>query len=257
MSAGHCPVGATLASGGTQPGEAGRGRVYLFGDVHGHFGHVTRVVRRDRPDAVIFLGDLECARPLEDELQPILDLTDIWFIHGNHDTEGGDRGRYLFGSALAGRNLHGRVADVAGWRVAGLGGTFEKEVWHPPETAPIQESAEAYFAWLEGQTRRLGTEVCAGRTLKAQASIFFADWLELQAQRADVLVSHEAPSCHPHGFREIDELALSLGVQRSFHGHHHETRDYRSEAPELGFEAFGVGYCHVTDMLGNPVPAGR
>ena len=32
--------------------------IYLFGDVHGNFGHVAPLVEKDHPDAIIFLGDI-------------------------------------------------------------------------------------------------------------------------------------------------------------------------------------------------------
>ena len=96
--------------------------IYFFGDTHGHFRHVLEIVSRDRPAAIVFLGDLQAQRPLEAELESILGMTEVWFIHGNHDTDSDADYDHLFGSALANRNLHGRVAVVDGVRIAGLGG---------------------------------------------------------------------------------------------------------------------------------------
>ena len=59
--------------------------IYMFGDVHGNFGHVAPLVEKDRPDAIIFLGDIWPQRPLEEEFADVLDKTEVWFIHGNHD----------------------------------------------------------------------------------------------------------------------------------------------------------------------------
>lgn len=39
--------------------------------------------------------------------------------------------------------------------------------------------------------------------------------------RADVLVCHEAPTSHPHGFGGMDDLAKAMGVRLIVHGHHH------------------------------------
>ena len=39
----------------------------------------------------------------------------------------------LWGSELADRNLHGRVVEIAGYRVAGLGGIFRGKIWNPAE----------------------------------------------------------------------------------------------------------------------------
>lgn len=58
----------------------------------------------------------------------ILEMTEVWFIHGNHDTDSDADYDHLFGSALADRNLHGCVAVVDGARIAGLGGVFRGQV---------------------------------------------------------------------------------------------------------------------------------
>lgn len=99
--------------------------IYFFGDTHGHFDHVLEIVSRDRPAAIVLLGDLQAQRPLDVELESILGMTEVWFIHGNHDTDSDADYDNLFGFALADRNLHGRVAVVGGVRIAGLGGCSE------------------------------------------------------------------------------------------------------------------------------------
>ncbi len=172
--------------------------IYFFGDTHGHFQHVLEIVSRDRPAAIVFLGDLQAQRPLEAELEFILGMTEVWFIHGNHDTDSDADYDHLFGSALAHRNLHGRVALVDGKRIAGLGGVFRGQVWTPP-VGWLYESPEELTArcgagnrWREGLPR------------KHRSSIFPADYFRLVSQRADILVTHEAPSSHPHGFEAID-----------------------------------------------------
>ena len=96
--------------------------IYFFGDTHGHFQHVLEIVSRDRPAAIVFLGDLQAQRPLEAELEFILGMTEVWFIHGNHDTDSDANYDHLIGSALADRNLRGRVALVDGIRIACLDG---------------------------------------------------------------------------------------------------------------------------------------
>jgi hypothetical protein len=79
----------------------------------------------------------------------------------------------------------------------------------------------------------------------------------LQAQRADILVTHVAPSSHQHGFAAIDQLANSLGVLTSFHGHHHDRRDHSAERLRLGFDAFGVGFRGITDQDWRVILAGE
>ena len=157
---------------------------------------------------------------------------------------------HLFGSALAGRNLHGRVVEVAGVRIAGLGGVFRGQVWSPPN--PWQfETARAYTAWAGRGNRWRG-----GLPRRHRSTIFPAEVQALGRQRAEVLVTHEAPSVHPHGFAVIDELARDLGVRRAFHGHQHDRRDYRAEWPRLGFEAHGVGLRGITALDGRVIRAG-
>ena len=224
--------------------------IYFFGDTHGCFDHVLDVVDQDRPAAVVFLGDLQAQRPLEIELATILDKTEVWFIHGNHDTDSEADYDNLFGSALADRNLHGRVVEIDGLRIAGLGGIFRGQVWAPP--------AEWLHARPEDFAARCGKGNLwrGGLPRKHRSSIFPADYFGLVGQRADILVTHEAPSSHPHGFDAIDDLARSLGVSKAFHGHHHDRLDYSSHHKRLGFNAFGVGFCGISDANGRMVRPG-
>ena len=225
---------------------------YMIGDNHGHFDHIIEIVRQDRPDAIIFLGDLECQRPFHEEVAAIRDLTEIYWIPGNHDTDSAETYRNLFESELSDRNLHGRVVDIGGIRVAGLGSVFRGEVWYPPDVDVRFENYKKYIDWLENlQPLRLrNSTISTGKARKHRSTIFHEDFIRLYGQQADILVSHEAPSCHPHGFREIDALAQSLHVKFAFHGHHHDSINYREFDAKLGFQAFGVGFCGITDMYG-------
>ena len=193
---------------------------------------------------------MQAQRPLEIELAPILTSTEIWFIHGNHDTDSEADHDHLFGSKLADRNLHGRVVEIAGQRIAGLGGVFRGRVWAPPAAARF-DSPQQYLAQCGKGNRWRG-----GLPLTHRSTIFPVDFEKLQKQRADILVTHEAGSAHPHGFAAIDQLARSLGVRTSFHGHHHDQRDYSAERTRLGFDAFGVGFCGITDDTGAIIGAG-
>ena len=219
--------------------------IILFcGDPHGNFGHIIEAVQEHRPAAVIMLGDLQAQRPLEIELAPILTSTEIWFIHGNHDTDSEADYDHLFGSKLADRNLHGRVVEIAGQRIAGLGGVFRGKVWTPPAPAKF-ENPKQYLAQCGKGNRWRG-----GLPLTQRSTIFPVDVEKLRKQRADILVTHEAGSAHPHGFAAIDDLARSLGVSKTFHGHHHDQRDYSAERTRLGFDAFGVGFRGIIDQDG-------
>ena len=235
--------------------------ILMFGDTHGQFRHVLPIVKQERPDAIIFLGDLEPQRPLEVELADVLKLTEVWFIHGNHDVDSQAYHDHLFGSALAARNLHGRVVEIAGVRVAGLGGIFRESVWMP---VPV-EADPVYASYADLQTdlarlvayHQVSPAKMAGELRKHKSTIFWDTWMELYGQPADILVTHEAPSCHPHGFQVIDALAQSMGVKFSFHGHHHDRLNYSAHEARLGFSAHGVGLRGVTDMYGGMLLAGQ
>lgn len=72
-------------------------------------------------------------------------------------------------------------------------------------------------------------------------------------EKADILVTHEAPSCHPFGYSEIDELAQAMGAKMVVHVHHHDSLDYRSEWPTLGFEAYGVAFRSIMAIDGSVI----
>ncbi len=233
-------------------------KILFCGDNHGHFRHIIKAVEDEKPDAIVLLGDIEPARPLEVELAPILGKTEIHFIHGNYDTDNDFNVRNLFESRLAGLNLDGRVDVVAGVRIAGLGGIFRNASWMPP-AAPRYTS---YADWLSATRAadRLGEDdfdvVLANKARTNQSTIFADVYDRLSMLEADVLVAHEAPSCHPHGFEAIDDLAQALGVSTVFHGHHHDRLDYQDRWGVLGFRVFGVGFCGVTNLDGTPVRPG-
>lgn len=225
--------------------------ILFLGDTHARLDHVERVVREHRPDAIVFLGDIQARRPLHEEIEAVLKLTEVWWIHGNHDTDSPQDYDNLFASELQDRNLDGRVVEVAGVRIAGLGGIFKGRIWHP-KLDMRYESAEDFMA---RSTRDDPWRF--GLPLEARSSIFPEVYYNLAGQQADVLVTHEAPSCHPNGFEAIDELARSLGVQAAFHGHHHDRLDYSGCWPKLGFKAYGVGLRGVTRLDGTVLIPGQ
>lgn len=236
--------------------------IYLLGDVHGRMDHVLPALR-DRGDQtvnVIFLGDIESPRPFEDEIRPLIDAgIGVWFIHGNHDSETPSYWDHLQGSTH--RNLHGRIVDIEGVRVAGLGGVFRGDAWYPDrpgiiDGAPRNRNYEEYVAKLKAKTppRQSLSPAAASNALKHRATIFPDTYDLLAGGKADMLVTHEAPSCHPNGFKTIDRLAQALGVKSAFHGHHHDSLNYQAWEASLGFRAHGVGLREVMNALGRPVP---
>lgn len=234
----------------------------FFGDPHGDLEPVIAAVEHFRPEAIVLLGDIQARRPLHLELQAILGLTEVWFIHGNHDTDSDADYDNLWGSEVADRNLHARVVEIAGYKVAGLGGIFRSKVWDPrrpaaqasfASAAALRESMRAAERWRGGIARR------------HRSTIFPDDYRDLlTGPFADILVTHEAPAAHPHGWRAVDELAETLGVQLVVHGHHHQNIDYFAEGMQTAaapFRTFGVDMgshlawpraSHEDTLLGGP-----
>ena len=181
---------------------------------------------------------------LEVELAPIRDRS--WFIPGNHDTDTDGAWRNLWGSALADRNLHGRVVELPdGTLIAGLGGVFRGAVWMPTDT-------EARFRSRAEHTKRTPRQdrFGDGPHRKHWSSIYPDEFNRLAKLRADVLVTHEASGYHPHGFEILDMLAQSLGVRVAVHGHHHDSIDSSARWTTQGFRSFGVGLRGITAIDG-------
>jgi predicted phosphodiesterase len=259
--------------------------IYFLGDVHGNFEHVRKSALAGRPDAVVFLGDIEAQRPLEQEIAPLIEAgIEVRWIHGNHDTD--TKANWDNLASVMHLNLDGQVAEVAGLRIAGLGGVFRGEIWYPDGAAsngpePHYVSYEAYCRSqekkrpmrlrnkeaMEASLRHLEhlpdanavmiDEIRYGKELKHLSSIFWDTYERLWEQRADILVTHEAPSCHPNGFSAIDELAQAMGVKTVFHGHHHDCLDYCHWDGKLGFRTFGVGFCGISTETGRTILPGE
>jgi len=90
--------------------------------------------------------------------------------------------------------------------------------------------------------------------VRRSGAVWWEDYEVLWNQRADVLVCHEAPSCHRQGFREIDGLAQAMGARRIFHGHHHVT--YQDQVAG-GIQVYGVGLRGIVDQDGRVIRPGR
>lgn len=209
----------------------------------------------------MLLGDLECHAPLDAVAAPLLPhARSLHWIFGNHDYDGGpemwanlaDPRRNPLTAAGA---LHGRVAEVNGVRIAGLGGTFRPNVWAPPAPPKLHRRAELPAlaeslgpGWSEEATRSLL------RSLSAVA-IWPEDVEALAAQRADVLVTHEAPSSHSDGVAVLDALARAMGARLVVHGHHHI--HYRSVSEDGALHAQGVAAYGGVDLHGRMRWAGE
>ena len=215
-------------------------KLIFFGDPHGEFEPVISAVLRYRPEAVILLGDIQAREPLHVELARIVDRTEVWFIHGNHDTDAESFYDNLWSSNLAHRNLDGRVATVAGYEVAGLGGIFRESIWDP--SLPM---SEAKFLSADKLRRHMkpAERWRDGISLRHRSSIFPDKFMRLANQRADILVTHEGLGGTMHGQPILNTLAVALGVSPVVHGHLHKDIDYRREGrifADSPFETYGV-----------------
>jgi predicted phosphodiesterase len=257
--------------------------IYFLGDIHSGFDHILPAIKKDKSDhvSVIFLGDIESKRPFEEDIEPLLKADiDVWLIHGNHDTDSIERWENLKDSQH--RNLNGRIIEIDEIRIGGLSGVFRGEIWHPGNQdfcAPNHYCFNDYKEFMLKKMplkRRLSkmeriqlqsvptaqsqTDLQdlskTGKLLKHLSTIFPNEYDALSELKADILVTHEAPSCHPNGFKYIDILAQKMGVKTMFHGHHHDSLDYSEFRTELGFEAHGVGFRGITDMHGQRVLPG-
>ncbi|MDN3517263.1 metallophosphoesterase [Aquisalimonas lutea] len=226
--------------------------IAFAGDPHGVFGPLNQVATADRPPAMILIGDYDLDRPLDEAVAPAAAATTVYWIHGNHDV---DQERYytnLVDSGLAERCLHARVVDVAGVRIAGLGGHFQGRIWHPHEGdgQPRFAKRRDYLHKLAPRERWRGS-----LPLKNRAAIWWEDVEALWDERADVLVTHEAPACHPLGFHIFDELAEAMGARVIIHGHHHVA--YRWDAADGSRTVIGLGLAGVSNGAGRIRALGR
>ena len=219
--------------------------IAFMGDPHGDFGPALAL-----PDGaarhLILLGDMDAPEPL-DRIAARLPAR-LWWIPGNHEFDSVAHHDRVYVPELAARNLHGRVVEIEGLRVAGLGGVFRGKLWYPKqgtERPRYSRHAEALAA-LAPRHRWRG-----GLPLRQRGAIWPEDIEALATQRADVLVCHEAPSCHPHGFAAIDELARALGVRLVVHGHHHE--HYRATIADGRIEVVGLALGQIWHPNGGQV----
>jgi calcineurin-like phosphoesterase family protein len=181
----------------------------------------TPLARRLHPDVVLAAGDLE-----KNYLEYIANLFEVplAFVPGNHDPDLSglrrSRGGLLLRAGLpaeevgpaGGLNADGLVLDVAGLRVAGLGGSIR---YRPGPNQYTQRE----------QARR-------GRRLVRQA----ARAERRDGRPVDVLLTHSPPSgCGdaddpPHrGFEALHDVVAALRPRLMLHGHIHP---YGQPAPD-------------------------
>jgi predicted phosphodiesterase len=194
--------------------------ILFYGDPHGHWDGLFSAVKQHAPAAVVVAGDCDLDEPITGKLRDIIDAgIRLRWIHGNHDADRVEWWDRLMGDQPQ-WNLHATYAQLDGRIVAGLGGIYKSSVWYPrfkdqPSEPLIRTRKEA-----AKRTER-AMRIAGGLPFHHLDSVFPEDHDRLKQIRADILVTHEAPSCHKYGFAGLDELARGLRVKLIVHGHHH------------------------------------
>lgn len=105
--------------------------ILFAGDPHGSYEHLYPILQQQKEDvALVILGDLQLTKP--DELDKLSQYCDIWFIHGNHDSKTVAAFDAIWNSHWKERNIHGKVVEIQGVKIAGIGGVFRGYIWMPP-----------------------------------------------------------------------------------------------------------------------------
>lgn len=230
-------------------------RLWLCGDIHGEMTHLKRALQREpvAPTAILFLGDMDPPEPIGPWIEHAIGQEmPYWWIHGNHETDNENWFENAFEAPGMERNISGKVIEFQGLRIGGLGGVFREEVWMPPR--------EPVFRNFDDYEQRLPRHLnpYADAKLRTHHSTIFPDEYEaLAEQNADVLLIHDAPSCHRYGNAAYDLLAQVMGVRWVAHGHHHDALDYSAFTENLGFQTIGVGKRGITTLAGRCVLDGE
>ena len=225
------------------------GTLLFAGDPHRNFAPILRACLSMSPGVLILLGDCDCPAPLPALLAPAIEAGwAVRWILGNHDTATEAAYDNVAG-ALPEGDLGVSVVTVNGVRIAGLPGVYKPRFWYPRADMPGDridpprfQTRAAFLATLRPDEHWRG-----GLPLWHRDTIFPEDFERLSDERFDVLVSHEAPSSHAHGFAVIDELARGCGARLIVHGHHHQSY---AATLENGIRVRGLGISEPWVMAG-------
>ena len=188
-----------------------------MGDPHGEWRPLLEAVEEERPSAIIILGDCDLTRPLHTELAAVFEAgVEVAYLYGNHEKNSPEYWDNLVEDHPSGL-LHAQVRQLGTYEIAGLAGVFKQKIWLPPDE-PVFDSRAAFVDKLAHYERWR-----RGLPLRHRDAIFPEDLGALGSKRADILVAHEAPSTHRHGFSALDDLARELRVRLVVHGHHHRS----------------------------------
>jgi len=229
-----------------------KNNILFAGDPHGAFQPLIDAVKERRPTAVILMGDMQLKERLEVCLDEIIGLTEIYWIPGNHDYEEPYYSN-LFDSSLAGNNLDGRVVEIDGVRVAGLGGTFKGKIWYPKDNQGMKhKTRDGFYQQLPSNQIKSGYKKSDGYlpgclSLGYEGAIWPEDYGRMLKMEADILVTHESPRHQEKGFDALADLGKGMGVELIVHGHLH---DHYKDLLGNGIQVFGTPMAGVIDING-------
>ncbi|MDX8397564.1 MAG: metallophosphoesterase [Mariprofundaceae bacterium] len=209
----------------------------FVGDPHGRYQHIIDAIHEQQPASCILVGDQSYDESIDQLFAESDGETAFHWIHGNHDTDRREWHDSLFGSPWADRSLHGRVEQLCGVRVAGLGGIFRESIWHPDKGIEYASRKQ----WKLAHNLKKFTQ----KERKHESTIWPEDYDKLAKQRADILVLHEAPDCHRLGLTVLSQLGERLGVRLIVHGHHHEQY---TAVLDSGIAVVGLGLAQVVSL---------
>jgi len=209
----------------------------FVGDPHGRYHHIIDDVKANPSSMTILLGDQCYDSPIDIIFECIDSFTSLRWIHGNHDTDNKLWFDNLFDTPWVSRNIHAQVEMLGGLRVAGLGGIFRPKIWHPNSGVIYGKRADWNIKYQDKRFAQLRR--------KNKSSIWYEDYEYLSSKKADVLVTHEAPSSHKFGFKVLDNLAEAMGVRLMIHGHHHKCY---SDVLGNGVAVVGLGLAQIAHM---------
>src|SRR5262249_26373625 len=134
--------------------------IVIAGDPHGNFSPILRACAAEQPGTLILLGDCELRAPLRITVGPLFGLG--WQVHwiiGNKDAETETAFDHLATDFPEG-DIGGRIIEIDGLRIAGLGGVFKPRIWYPRIDEPNGRIEPARFSTRQGFLASLKPHEC-------------------------------------------------------------------------------------------------
>jgi len=179
-----------------------KNKILFAGDPHNDFSVINETAIKNKPEAVIILGDLELKdKNLDEQMNPTLNHDiDVFWIPGNHDEL---KSRVYKSKKCV--CLHGKVIKIGGLKIAGFGMPYG-----------IKSKYEYYLKDYN--------------LLKKQKShILVSHDAPLNHDDRPLVITerYNGDSYSPKGNIQINKLAKNLGAFCIFHGHYrHPDQSY-------------------------------